>query len=215
MDKWQTYNSWVDRVCAYIEEVGPIVNAPSSAMQSAPVLDKSPEVVFLGHDAREPDNFYGADKNRFFKGNPDFIPNRHTWIMWSRLEHAFRKNGLDKLVTDGNFMLMNLFFFGADNIVSSHKKMKAEVMKQCINFTEELICDIIKPKFVVCFSVNNIFDCLKTRMKNVEQKRLSVPSKIKIGVWNGIPVIGISHPSARNLSTAYWSEISEYIKEHF
>ena len=105
MEKIKAYNLWVDRVCKYIEEVGPIINAPSSAMQSAPVLDKSPDVIFLGHDAREPFDFNGADKNRFFVGNPEFIPNRHKWVMWNRLDKAFRRNGLERFVTDGNFML--------------------------------------------------------------------------------------------------------------
>ena len=104
MEKIKAYNLWVDRVCKYIEAVGPIINAPSSAMQSAPVLDKSPDVIFLGHDAREPFDFNGADKNRFFVGNPEFIPNRQKWVMWNRLDKAFRRNGLERFVTDGNFM---------------------------------------------------------------------------------------------------------------
>ena len=215
MEKIKDYNLWVDRVCKYIEEVGPIINAPSSAMQSAPVLDKSPDVIFLGHDAREPFDFNGADKNRFFVGNSEFIPNRHEWVMWNRLDKAFRRNGLERFVTDGNFMLMNLFFLGADNISSFHRKMKYEVMKECINFTEELIHNIIKPKLIICFSVNHVFNCLASKMVNIEQINLTIPNNVKIGHWNGIPVIGIPHPSSRGLSNAYWSEISNFIKEKF
>ena len=38
------YDRWVDEVCAFLEEAGPRLNRCCSAMQSRPVLDKSPEV---------------------------------------------------------------------------------------------------------------------------------------------------------------------------
>ena len=54
MDKQELYEKWVDKVCQFIECVGPEINCTSCAMQSKPVLDKSPQVVFLGYNAHEP-----------------------------------------------------------------------------------------------------------------------------------------------------------------
>lgn len=47
MDKQELYEKWVDKVCQFIECVGPEINCTSCAMQSKPVLDKSPQVVSL------------------------------------------------------------------------------------------------------------------------------------------------------------------------
>ena len=65
MDKQELYEKWVDKVCQYIESVGPEINCTSCAMQSKPVLDKSPQVVFLGCNAHEP--FPYQTRNDFMK----------------------------------------------------------------------------------------------------------------------------------------------------
>ena len=65
MDKQELYEKWVDKVCQFIESVGPEINCTSCAMQSKPVLDKSPQVVFLGYNAHEPFPYQGANKERF------------------------------------------------------------------------------------------------------------------------------------------------------
>lgn len=210
----EKYDLWVDKVCAYIEEVGPTVKAPSCTMQSAPVLDKQPRVLFLGHDAREPYDFEGANRDRFYTGNNTFIPYRHKWTIWNRTEKAFRSVEADEFVTDGNFMFMNLFYFGGNNIDKANEAMKGDVMRQCIDFTDELVHDIIKPRLIVCFSVNMVFNYLAPKMEQVERVQLPIQQTVKRGMWNGIPVIGIPHPSARGLSRHYWATVTNYIKHY-
>ena len=56
--KEKLYDRWVNEVCDFLKEVGPKLDRCCSAMQSRPVLDKSPEVVFLGYNAHESDSFY-------------------------------------------------------------------------------------------------------------------------------------------------------------
>lgn len=78
MDLKKDYEQWVDKACKFINEVGPRINrCGSGPMQSAPVLDHHPEVVFLGHDAHEDYEWQGGKeeeiRRRFFEGNPFFI----------------------------------------------------------------------------------------------------------------------------------------------
>ena len=54
MGKQELYDQWVNKVCQYIENVGPEINCTSCAMESKPALDRSPQVVFLGYNAHEP-----------------------------------------------------------------------------------------------------------------------------------------------------------------
>lgn len=77
MDLKKEYEQWVDKACKFINEVGPRINCyGSGAMQSAPVLDHHPEVVFLGHDAHEDYEWQKGKeeeiRRRFFEGNPFF-----------------------------------------------------------------------------------------------------------------------------------------------
>lgn len=88
MDKQELYEKWVDKVCQYIESVGPEFNCTSCAMQSKPVLDKSPQVVFLGYNAHEPFPYQGANKERFYEGNPYFYTEREKWPVWGKLYAA-------------------------------------------------------------------------------------------------------------------------------
>ena len=205
------YDDWVDRVCAFIETVGPVVNAASSAMQSPPVLDQSPEILFLGHDAHEPYGFNGADRNRFYQGNKTFKDAHKTWRYWSRPYQSFSRIGHSELLTPGKFMLMNLFYFGSDDISKSNADMGRNVMQKCIDFTEELICDIIHPKVVVCFSISSVFNALRPRLTDIKQIKLNDKTTIMQGSWNGILVIGMTHPSAHNLSNLYLDTVFEYI----
>ena len=90
MDKQELYEKWVDKVCQYIESVGPEINCTSCAMQSKPVLDKSPQVVFLGYNAHEPFPYQGANKERFYEGNPYFYTEREKWPVWGKLYAAMK-----------------------------------------------------------------------------------------------------------------------------
>lgn len=215
------YEQWVDKACEFINEAGPRINCcGSGAMQSAPVLDHHPEVVFLGHDAHEP---YGWEegkedqiRQRFFEGNPAFYhiddnaKSQYGWKYWTRPRDIFRKIGGNRLVEDSNFVLMNAFFFGAHQIAQLGAKMEHEVAKRNIELTREVICDIFKPKAVVCFSVNTVFGALRG-VENKQVVYLGTRHKVMRGIWdNGITVFGVPHFSAR-ISWADMGAIVTYL----
>lgn len=211
MDNTKKYEAWVDKVCAWIEEVGPKVNGASSAMQSPPALSGDCKVLFLGHDAHETDNYYGANRERFFKGNGTFEVAHKKWRYWARPYRSFQRIGRGDILSPGNFMLMNLFYFGGSNINSANAGMGQQVMQQCISFTEELVSDIIKPKTIVCFSVGSVFNAIRSRFTDIKRIELAERISVLQGVWNGIPVVGMHHPSAPNVSNKYLDTVFEYI----
>lgn len=207
----EKYEAWVDRVCTWIEEVGPKVNGPSSAIQSPPALDGHCKVLFLGHDAHEQGSFYGANRDRFFAGNSTFKDAHRKWPIWNRPCNSFRRIGHSEILDPGNFMLMNLFYFGADNINESVEKMRQNVMGKCIDFTEELVSDIVKPQVIVCFSEWSIFTHLRPRLTDVKKIQLADGITISYGKWRDIPVIGMRHPSGRGIANKYLDTVFEYV----
>ncbi|MBR5331715.1 MAG: hypothetical protein IKV32_00240 [Muribaculaceae bacterium] len=208
----EKYNQWVDKVCEFIEEVGPCINGSSSAMQSPPVLNGKCRILFLGHDAHE-QGFYGADRARFYEGNKTFKDAHRTWRYWTRPYNSFHRIGKGEILDSGNYMLMNLFYFGNDDINRSNARMGVKVMQRCIEFSEELICHIIQPKVVVCFSIGSVFNPLRSRMSNIRRVVLSDNVSIMQSLWNGIPIIGMSHPSARSISNHYLDTIFNYVSK--
>ena len=78
-------------------------------------------------------------------------------------------------------MLMNLFYFGADNIDEAVGNMRKEVMEQCIDFTEELTRDIIKPQVIVCFSEWSIFSHLRPRLTDTGRIQLAKNIAVSYG----------------------------------
>lgn len=211
MTSKEKYDLWVDRVCNFIESVGHDVNGPSSAMQSPPALDGHCNILFLGHDAHEPWGYLGVDRKRFYEGNGTFKDAHKTWRYWVRPYQSFRRIGYDNLLNAGNFMLMNLFYFGSDDINKSNAIMEQKVMKQCIDFTDELIHDIVTPKVIVCFSIGSVFNPLRSRLSDIKRVELGPKTAIMQGLWNGIPVIGMMHPSARSVSNHYLDTVFNYV----
>ena len=70
MTRKELYDNWVERVCHFLEETGPKLGKGGrccSTFQSAPVLDKSPDVVFLGYNPHEDYGYVPVDRERFYK----------------------------------------------------------------------------------------------------------------------------------------------------
>ena len=221
MEKRELYDSWVNKVCRYIEQVGPEVDCCSSAMQSKPVLDRSPEVVFLGYNAHEPYPYAGVNRERFYQGNAYFYSERDKWRIWTPLYGALKWAGCPQIMDDGNFVFMNAVYFGTNTIADMKaKKNSADIIGQCLSFTSEVIRDIYKPKVVVCFSINDCFrplDC-KLQFSNVEtivphiiSGEAAKHSVVK-GMWSGIKFIGIPHPSGR-INYDDWGAIAMFLKK--
>lgn len=222
-NRTELYNQWVDKVCQYIEEVGPKLNLPGSVMQSRPVLDRQPGVVFLGFNSHEEWGYCGLKRERFFDGNPFFYENRmsETWKVWKRPYEAFKSVNYLNPMTDGNYVFMNAVYFGSKDI----KTLKAttdgkEAIDRCLDFTEEVIQNVFKPKCVVCFSQNDCFAPLRTKFKFGQVETVTPtnfdgqPAKKTVikGLWNSIPVYGIPHPSGR-INYDDWGGIALYLKK--
>lgn len=220
----EKYIQWVERVVPFLEETGKALNRCCSVMQSKPVLDKQPQVLFLGYNAQEDFGFpkEGVNKNRFYEGNSSFYKERDKWRIWSRLYGAFKWAECLDPVTDGNFIFMNAVYFGTKNINQLKGiKQSKEAVNQCLDFTTEVIQDIFKPKSIVCFSISECFNPLKRKFHFTEEAIITPkmtngqPAGIKIhkAYWNGIPVYGIPHPSGR-LNNDDMGAIALYFKEN-
>lgn len=222
--KQEMYEEWVDRVCRYVEEVGPGLGLTSCAMQSKPVLDRKPEVVFLGYNAREPYGYTGPDRKRFFEGNPYFYSDREHpgWRIWHKIRDAFECEWVNwpEPVTDGNFVFMNAVYFGSQTIAKfQSKEGSREVAGRCFDFTAEVVRRIFRPRSVVCFSINECFLPLARRFgfKDVESVMpVNIDGKVARqrvlkGSWGGIPAYGIPHPSAR-VNNNDWGGIAMWLK---
>ena len=227
-EKREKYANWVARVTAFLAETGPILGEKGThccTFQSKPVLDKCPDVVYLGYNPHEAWEFFKEDVSpeRFYEGNPGFYSeSRKGWRVW-RLANAFEWADYQDPIKDGNFVFFNAVYFGSEDI-ASFKKIpgSSDAIEKCLTFTEEVIRDIFMPKCVVCFSVPDCFDLLNKRFvfKDVNQintaestdrhlidfatskekgawKGIYTCSKPVIkGDWDGIPVYGIPHPSS-------------------
>lgn len=219
----ELYNDWVDRVCRFIEEAGPRINCVSCAMQSKPVLDREPEVVFLGYNAHEPYGYMGPNRERFYAGNPSFYTDRDkaAWKVWRKPYDAMKFAGYTEPMTDGNFVFMNAVFFGSENIKALQAKPGSkEVVEQCLDFTAEAIQEVFRPRCVVCFSIGDCFRPLEQRFGFTEVETVtpriingeSARQTVTKGMWGEIPVYGIPHPSGR-VSNDDWGGIALWLKE--
>lgn len=221
--KKELYDEWVDRVCRFIEEAGPEINCVSCAFQSKPVLDKEPEVVFLGYNAHEPYGYMGPNRERFYEGNPSFYADRDNpaWKVWNKPYAAFKYAEYLEPMTDGNFVFMNAVYFGSDTIKSLQAKPESgDIIAKCLNFTAEVIQSIFRPRCVVCFSVTDCFLPLAQHFKFTEVETLNPPiingeparQRVMKGFWGTIPTYGIPHPSGR-VNNDDWGAIAMYLKK--
>ena len=227
------YDDWVSRVCSFLLEVGPKLGEKGThcaSFQSKPILEKQPDVVFLGYNPHEEWGFFKEEvtKTRFYEGNPSFYKKegnkneRNNWRVW-RLSGFFNWAGYTKPVEDGNFIFFNAVYFGTNNIARFKRiKGSGEAIEKCLDFTEEVIQKVFKPKCIVCFSVEDCFlllsnrfhfdnktdidtaietdvsiiDFVKSKESGGWKEALSCTKPIFKASWNGIPIYGIPHPSS-------------------
>lgn len=220
MGKQELYDKWVDKVCQYIESVGPKINCTSCAMQSKPVLDKSPQVVFLGYNAHEPFGYQGANKERFYTGNPFFYTERNKWKVWKKLYDAMAWAKCVKPMEDGNFVFMNAVYFGSQDIQElKAKEGSAAIINQCLDYSAEVIQEVYHPNVVVCFSIPDCFSPFVERLHITDVETITPTiidgspawHQVMKAMWNDIKVLGIPHPSGR-VSNDDWGAIAMFLK---
>lgn len=239
------YDDWVNRVRNFLLEVGPKLGEKGThcaTFQSKPILDRQPDVVFLGYNPHEGWEFYKEEINpeRFYEGNPSFYSddrkNKNIWRVW-RYEDSFKWASFSTPIEDGRFVFFNAVYFGTNSIDEFEKiEGSKDAIDKCHEYTEEVIQSIFRPKCVVCFSVEDCFDRLnmkfhfqQVKLVNTEEeteKRIldevlashkwnkiyKCTKIVKRAVWNDIPVYGIPHASRRNLSRDDRAAIALYLK---
>lgn len=222
-DKQKLYAQWVDRVMAYTAEVGPKINCHVAAMQSRPFFDRQSDILFLGINPAEKDEYREEDiaaaRQRFYDGNPcppEVWHKRWDWAFNPGTpNNSFTKCGWSDAVKQGNYLFFNILFFGS---LHGGTDIKAEdVRKKCAEFTSEAIMDIFRPRCVICFSVTKVFDRLNSvlhpgnvhRMQGIlHEDGTQMRQRIMTSEKNGIRFYGIPHLSgARNFSKADFDAI--------
>ena len=186
------YDEWVNRVCAFLSEIGPTLGEKGThcaTFQSKPVLDKHPDVVFLGFNPDEAWEYYEEDSTpkRFYEGNEDFYKNRDNkriWRVW-KYEDSFKWANYTTPVEDGRFVFFNAIYFGTKRI-SDFLKIKGapEAMDKCLEYTREVIQEIFKPKCVVCFSVRDCFDRLSQKFSFAQIKLINTREETAPNILN-------------------------------
>lgn len=241
MNNKEKYDKWVEKVCDFLAEEGPILKRHCATFQSKPILDKQADVVFLGYNPHEDWGYCKEDSQpqRFYDGNQSFYTEeRKNWKIWKPLYDAFEWAEYTKPLTDGNFMFFNAVYFGSKTI----NDLKAipgskEAIDKCLDYTGEVIQDIFKPKCVVCFSIPECFNNLNRKFSFTDVKSIQLYENIdpklvdfvqnkterswknvpqincaaKSGIWGNIHVFGIPHPSSR-VSNDCWGLIALYLR---
>lgn len=230
-EKREKYANWVKRVCDFISQVGPKLNLPAGAMQSniSEAIDNDIDIMFLGHDPHEvPKENYKFEygdyiQERFMKGNPCWGDRNTKWPIWKNLRDNFiNVYGESSLVDDTKHMVFtNAIFFTGDKIKLVLDQIGTSVERKCLDFTSELIFDILHPKILVCFSVSDVFDKLMNTINGKSGKKLNVlrfkPYNIrhfcKITQYKGSIILGIPHPSGAHGITSSLPAIVRIIND--
>ena len=230
-EKREKYANWVKRVCDFISQVGPKLNLPAGAMQSniSEAIDNDINIMFLGHDPHEvPKENYKFEygdyiQERFMKGNPCWGDRNTKWPIWKNLRDNFiNVYGESSLVDDTKHMVFtNAIFFTGDKIKLVLDQIGTSVERKCLDFTSELIFDILHPKILVCFSVSDVFDKLMNTINGKSGKKLNVlrfkPYNIrhfcKITQYKGSIILGIPHPSGAHGITSSLPAIVRIIND--
>lgn len=214
IDIEKKYNEWVDDACAFVEKVGPTLNMPVGAMQSdiSLALGNDINIMFLGHDAHEPDSSFQFVNSDYFRdrcknGNVYWGERNEKWAIWKNLRDCFIKVfGESSIMDDMDHLIFtNAIFFTGDHITEVLEQIGTSVENRCMELTRDLIFDILHPKLLICFSVNDVFDKLvdSIRRKESFHEKITIkkfkPYQIKhtcaiTQVYDTI-ILGIPHPS--------------------
>lgn len=224
------YNKWVDKVIGLIKEVGPKINLPASSMQSPMIFEKDIDVVFLGHDAHET-----ADRDWIFKLDEKYIRDRFKfgnhygdhpwsgrasdskWKIWNNLYEGFRKIGDTRILdNEERFIFTNAVFFTGDEIQEVNC-ISGNAVNACMELTRELIFDIIKPKLLVCLSIDDVLVPLSNNnerfnIKLGKFKPNGSKHNVMLAEYKGVRIAGIPHTSGAHGVLGSMTAIAEFLK---
>ena len=214
IDVEKKYNEWIDKACEFVEKVGPSLNMPVGAMQSdiSLALGNEINIMFLGHDAHEADSTFQFKNSDYFRercrtGNVCWVERNEKWAIWKNLRDYFIKVYGESAIMDDldHLVFTNAIFFTGDHITEVLDQIGTSVENRCMELTRDLIFDILHPKLLVCFSVEDVFDKLIGSIRNKEGFREKIivqkfkPYHIKntcaITQVDSTIILGIPHPS--------------------
>ena len=215
IDVEKKYTEWIDKACEFVEKVGPTLNMPVGAMQSniSTALGNDLNIMFLGHDAHEADSTFQFENSDYFRercrtGNVCWkYRNEKDWAIWKNLRDCFLRVFGEAIIMDdmNHLVFTNAIFFTGDHITEVLDQIGTSVENRCMELTRDLIFDILQPKLLVCFSVNDVFEKLicSVRKKEGFHEKIIVkkfkPYHIKhtcaITKVDNIIILGIPHPS--------------------
>ena len=208
------YNDWIDKACDFVDLVGPTINMPAAAMQSniSTALGNKINIMFLGHDAHEADSNFKFENSDYFRdrcktGNVCWEERNEKWAIWKNLRDGFIKAFGESTIMDDldHLVFTNAIFFTGNKIYEVLDQIGTNVENSCIGLTRDLIFDILQPKFLVCFSVKDVFDKLVNSIRKREGLNIKLdamkfkPYHIKhtcaITQVDSTIILGIPHPS--------------------
>ena len=214
IDVEKKYNEWIDKACEFVEKVGPSLNMPVGAMQSdiSLALGNEINIMFLGHDAHEADSTFQFKNSDYFRercrtGNVCWVERNEKWAIWKNLRDGFIKVFGESSIMDDldHLVFTNAIFFTGDHITEVLDQIGTSVENRCMELTRDLIFDILQPKLLVCFSINDVFDKLIGSVRNKEDFHEKIivqkfkPYHIKhtcaITQVGSTIILGIPHPS--------------------
>lgn len=216
------YDAWIDKAIKLMVEVASQNNMAASSMQSPMIFDNQVDVVFLGHDANEPFGFDGnieKIKNRFKDGNP-YWKYRYSdpkWKIWRNMYKGFADYGDTSLLdNEKRYIFTNAVFLTGSKIDLVNSKV-GNAVNICMEYTSELIFEIIKPKVLVCFSIDSVLEPLSNNSKerfDFKIKRFRpVNSKycFTLAEYKGVRIAGVPHISGAYGVLGSVKAVAEYI----
>lgn len=214
IETMEKYEKWVDKACAFVDQVGPQLNMPVGSMQSniSMALGNDIKIMFLGHDAHEPNPDFIYNNSEYFRdrcmnGNIYWNNRNDKWDIWKNLRNYFIKEfGESSLMDDMDHLVFtNAIFFTGDKIDKVLDQIGTSVENKCMDLTRELVFDILQPQLLVCFSVNDVFDKLIGSIRKEEGPTVKMivkkfkPYHIKhtcaITKFHSTTILGIPHTS--------------------
>lgn len=197
-EKEKLYADWVERAWSYSVEVGKKAGYPLGCVQNYPCeadgkTPKNFDIAILGiapHESGWRFDLEKQHKTRFYGNNdPRNWPNP-----WPRtiadIDKTFGK------VEDIYFS--NILFWGED-----HDKIKAQYKEKCYELTAELMDKVLRPRIVICSSIDYVFKPLQRALgnrhwENIKNRILRptgdvIYNNVTKCVVNGVTYYGIPH----------------------
>ena len=179
------FDDWVHSAIEHIRKYGAKVNKSPGCAQSTPIFDRQAEIMFLGVSPAENGNWEGVNLDgenaRYYKGNnPEGwslnqrVPayKRWNWIFNPKNEkNAFRKAEWSEVVEQGNYLFYNIYMFGSMNKPLARKY---GIHDEELNLICDLIFKVFKPKRVICLSIKQVYETIRSRRPFENERELNV-----------------------------------------